>query len=172
MEPAILLVVIVVIIVAVIVVISTKINNTVFRGKQQVLGSVGLGSADMMGAMGGEAEKKHIAAFLAEHPDMDEQQLKSKIRDIAEKAIHQNFDENFSDMAKKQIAKDKLREKIISADFARISVLYYKDSELRVYTVYADRRDEYEVFLVIKEINGKFMLDRYSSSIGAVKGLK
>lgn len=150
--------------------VKTKINNTVYRAEQHVLGSAGIGSANVVAAIDDTTEKKHIADFLAAYPSMSEQALKDQIKAISDSLIQHNPQNCIKPELKGKIDNDKNLLKMQGKNFVRIAIVNFRNNQLFAKAIYSDNRDEYDIILYMDVSENGLSVYRYYAMKGAVKG--
>ncbi len=151
-------------------VIVIAISNLKYRATQHILKDTGLSSSDINANVIGSFEKKHLQKFLEENPSYTEESIKELLKQYVVQMISKNPIEGFSQQVSEKIQNDSKLEKLQNMQFRRVNVSRYTAPRLGALVVYADNRNEYNIYLNCSLVNGKVQLDQYTISKGAVVG--
>ena len=167
----IIIIVVLLLVIGIGVFIKVKINNTVYRGKQQMLNKVGIGNASVNQSMDQGLEKIALNRLLQQNPNMTEQYVKDTLYNYSMQIISRQNNPMFSDKVITSMQHDKRLDLMIGMQFVRVNVLSYMNNFLYAVVIYTDGRDEYQISInAIINSNGLFV-DNYSSKRGDVVGL-
>ena len=168
--PIVIIVVIILILVAV-VIVKRKINNALYRGKQQVLNKVGIGNASITQSVDQGMEKIALNKLLESNPNLTEQYVKDTLYNYSIQIISRQNNPMFGEKVIKEMMDDKNLDIMRNMQFKRVNIISYINNYLTVRVIYSDGRDEYQMILnVFNNPNGLY-LDSYSSNRGEVVGL-
>ena len=168
---AILLIVGIILFFVVLIVISTFINNTKYRAKQQILGQVGLSSANINAGFNRMQEEGALNRFFNDYPNYNEKIVKDTFYSFALNIINLQNNGYMSEKVLNKMTNDKILEKFRNLSFVRINILGYNNNRLSVITVFQDNRDEYQLMMNISIVNNLFYIDSYDAMRGIAKGL-
>ena len=152
------------------IVINVKIGNLKYRASQQILKNTGTSSSDINEGISESFEKKALQRFLSEHPEYTEDSIKELLKQYTFQIFNRNLIDEFSQEVCKKIQKDSKLNKMQNMEFKRININYYQKSKLLAIVVVTDNKDEYNIMLICKVIEGKIHVESYRIDHGAVLG--
>lgn len=164
------LIVIIIIVIVGFVFISKKMGDFEYRAKQEILKGTGISNSNINAKVNEGIEKKRLAKFLEEHPEYTEESIKDLFKDYMEKVIKKAPSDDFTPELNEKIQKDTKLDKLQTMNFVRVNVNYYTGSKVAAIIVYADNKDEYNIYLTCAILEEKLQLEKYQIQKGAVIG--
>lgn len=166
----IIVVIVLILIGALIAFITIKINNLKYRAKQQVLGKVGLGNADINASLNATQEQFALSKILETYPTLTEKQLKDTLYSYTNSIINLQNNGYMSDKVLSKMQNDNLLQKMRTMNFVRINIISFIGNKLSSVTIYTDGRDEYQITLMVSIQNNGLYIEHYDSEKGMVRG--
>lgn len=160
----------IVVIVVIGIFIKIKIGNLKYRAKQQLLGQVGLSSADINANINNMQEQRALTNFLNDYPNYTEKTVKDTFYGFALSIINGQNNGYMSEKTLNKMAKDNLLSVFRTLNFVRINILGYSQNRLSAVVVFANSADEYQIIMNISIQNNLFYIDSYDSMKGMTKG--
>lgn len=165
-----LILVIVILVIVGLMFIQIKMNNFSDRVRQQALKGTGMSSSEIDAGIKEGMEKKQLERFLEEHKSFTEETLKDMLKEFTIQIIQRNSIKEFSSKVCEKVQNDSKIDKLQNMQFKRVNISHYNDSKIKAIAVYADNRDEYEIYLDCSLLNDTINLDMYQVCRGNVIG--
>lgn len=146
------------------------VSNNIYRAKQQVLGNVGLGAADINKTLNETQGRKATEKFLAANPSYTVESLNARLKDVADALIAGEQRAEFSDKAIAKMNSNRLLPTLRDKQFVRVTPMGYYPPRLSSTVVYADQRDEYQFMLHHSVEGDEFTLTKFDIVKGMPKG--
>lgn len=151
--------------------LSIKISNLKHRATQHILKNTGISSSEINAGFTSSFEKKHLENFLKDYPNYTEDSIKELLKQYTIELFNRNTINEFSSQVNEKMQKDSKLEKMQSMEYRRTTINNYSKSKFYAIVVYADTKDEYNVFLNCSMLDAdKVQLDKYQISKGSVIG--
>lgn len=166
-----LILIIIILLIAAYIFLNSKISDFRYRAKQEVLKNTGFSSSDINATLNRKIEKKHLQNFLDEHSKFTEDSIKDLLKQYTIQMFNRTPISEFSQNVSEKIAKDSKLDKFQTMDCTRVNINRYDNSKLVAVVVYANHRDEYNIYLYCTVLGDTIQLDKYQIMKGATVGL-
>ena len=150
--------------------ITVKINDLKYRAKQQVLRNTGISSSDISAGIDSTFEKGYLEKFLTENPTYTEESIRELLKNYTVQIFNREAVNEFSQKVCEKMQKDSKIDKMKDKQFKRTNINYYGNSKLRAMVIYADNKDEYNVYVDCSILGEKIQVDRYQIIKGTPLG--
>lgn len=150
--------------------ITVKINDLKYRAKQQVLRNTGISSSDISAGIDSTFEKGYLEKFLTENPTYTEESIRELLKKYTVQIFNRESVNEFSQKVCEKMQKDSKIDKMKDKQFKRTNINYYGNSKLRAMVIYADNKDEYNVYVDCSILGEKIQVEKYQIIKGTPLG--